>query len=565
MYMNMKKAIIALSTGLLFTLSSCSDFLDQAPIHTPDETTFWKTEGDALMAVNNLYTYLPKAERWWTECYSDNATMTNAWGEGGMGEMKQGNITAAVSHIQSTNSWSLWRYDHIRQILYFLSNVDKVPFNSDATRKQMEGEARFILAIKYFHMVRAWGDVPLIKEKPLTLEESQQIGKSSAQDVMAYVLENANKAVEYLPDTHDKSGRITRDAARMLKAEVLMWMASFDQFHGKSLSSTPAKQLWQEAAKLSQEVINSNRYKLEDNFVTLFESVTNNKDDETILARQYVKDQITNMTNLLGIPGGVSLRGGGWASFSAPRDLVDDYECTDGKTIYDSPLYSKTSPWENRDKRLISWFLLPFKPVLRVDGTYTPFLSHPNYKDTNREAVGGEGGGGRTGYWCTKYVEMDTYENNGYQHWIIYRYAETLLFLAECLNESDPGNAQIAWALDQVRARGGLPSVAPLLGNQAEMRKKILHERRVELTNEDKRYWDLLRTKQAEVFMNPTGNTVYGINENIDDFNNKTGDWTCAKIIAEPMRFDATKGYVWPVPQDVMDKNKNITQTDAWK
>jgi hypothetical protein len=463
-------------------------------------------------------------------------------------------------------NFTFWRYNHIRDILYFLENLANVPFADENARKRMEGEARYVLATKYFLLARTFGDVPLVKEKPLTLEEARNIGKSPRREVFEYALENIDKAITYLPNAKDKTGKITRHAALCLKTEILMWMASLDQFHGQKLSDKSSQQLWREAANTIQGVIQSNEYILEENFVKLFESSTNNLDDETIFARQYVENEVTNVTNMLGVPGGVSLRGGGWASFSAPRGLVDDYECADGKSIYESSLYDYKRPWENRDKRLKAWYLLPGEPVLRADGTYTPFQSHPDYKNTHREAIGGEGGGGRSGYWCIKGVEMESLFQSGFQNWIIYRYAEALLFLAESLNECESSNDSIRWAMDEIRIkRGGLPSVAPLLGNQTEMREKIFHERRVELVNEGKRYWDLLRCKQAEIFMNPPGNMLYGVNTTFQAYQDSLGHWDCEKIIAEPIRFDATKGYIWPIPQLVMDQNPNITQSDPWK
>jgi len=550
--------------------TSCADFLETEPLHTPDETTFWKSEDDAQKALNYIYTFLPSSRQWWTECYSDNAIMTNAWGEGGMGEIKQGGLSPATNHIQTWytgaggHPWSPWRYNQIRHILYFLKNLNNIESIDQGTKASMEGQARFILAMKYFMMTRLFGDLPLIKEEPIELEASRELTRSPQNEVFSYILENLEKSIQSLPDVHDKSGEIVRDAAYMLKTEVLMWMASLDKFHNRSVSSKTSDQLFTEAASTVKKVIDSGRYSLYPDLVKLFHSETNNLDDETILAYQYVEDELTNWFNKLGVMGGVSLRGGGWASFSAPRNLVDDFECTDGKSIYDSPLYDKASPWENRDKRLTEWFLLPKHPVLRQNGEYTFFESHPSYASTNREVIGGEGGGGRSGYWCVKYVELDNYIEWGFQNFIIYRYAEALLMYAECLNESDPNNQDIVNSMNTVRERAGLPGVDDLLGNQEEMRAKILHERRVELVNESKRYYDLLRTKTAEVFMNPPGNVLYGINSSEEDYNSALGDWTKEKVIAEPIRFDASKNYIWPVPQDVIDKNENISQNPGW-
>lgn len=568
----MKKIILLLFVVTLF--ASCEDYLEREPLHTPDETTFWKTEDDVQKALNTLYSYLPSASRWWTECYSDNAIMTNAWGEGGMGEIKQGGLSATTSHIQTWHdggswaggdrAWSPWKYHQIRHCLYFLKNLREIESIDEEKKKEYEGQARFIMAMRYFRMTRYFGGLPLIKENPVSLEEAEQLTRSSQSEVFEYILENVNKAIQFLPDVHDKSGKITRDAAYMLKAEALMWMASLDKFHNRSVSSQSADQLFAEAATAVKKVVDANRYSLYPNLVKLFHSETNNTDDETILAFQYVEEERINWFNKLGVMGGVSLRGGGWASFSAPRGLVDDFECTDGKSIFESEVYDKANPWENRDKRLTEWFLLPKHPVLRQNGEYTPFESHPSYASTNREIIGGEGGGGRSGYWCMKYVELDNYIDWGFQNFIIYRYPEALLMLAECLNETDPSNPLIASSVNQVRERAGLPGVDDLLGNQTEMRAKILHERRVEFVNEGKRYYDLVRTKTAEIFMNPEGNVLYGINKHKEDYDNALGDWTKEKVVAEPIRFDASKGYLWPVPQDVIDKNENITQNPGW-
>jgi hypothetical protein len=339
------KKIFLIQAAVVLMFASCSDVLEQSPLHTPDVTTFWKSEADAQMALNALYSFLPNAYGFWRECYSDNAIMTNAWGDGGMGEIKQGNLHPAVGHMLSNgNGGNMWKYDEIHHLLYFLENVQNVPFADENVRNKMEGEARFILALKYFYLARQYGDVPLVKEKPLTLEESRNIGKSARREVFDYVVENLDKAIAYLPNVKDKSGKITRYAALCAKTEVLIWMASLDQFHGKKMSDKSSQQLWREAASTIQGVVQSGEYRLEDDFVKLFESSTNNIDDETILARQYVEDEITNVTNMVGIPGGVSLRDGGWASFSAPRSLVDDYECTDGQTIYESSLYDFKKP-----------------------------------------------------------------------------------------------------------------------------------------------------------------------------------------------------------------------------
>ena len=81
-------------------------------------------------------------------------------------------------------------------------------------------------------MARHFGDIPLIKEKPVSLEEAA-LPRSPKQEVLDYAIENVNKAIEYLPETYsgDDVGRITKGPALMLKADMYLDMASYKKFH----------------------------------------------------------------------------------------------------------------------------------------------------------------------------------------------------------------------------------------------------------------------------------------------------------------------------------------------
>ena len=103
-------------------------------------------------------------------------------------------------------------------------------------------------------------------------------------------------------------------------------------------------------------MIDLNLYGLENDFAFLFKAAANNNNKEVILAHQYMEDELTHMLPVLCSPSGVGVTGQGWASFCPTRDLVDSYEMTDGKTIYESSLYDMEHPWENRDARLKKTF-----------------------------------------------------------------------------------------------------------------------------------------------------------------------------------------------------------------
>lgn len=543
----MKKYSLYLCFAAAMTFSSCSDFLDRGPLEQASSNTFWKTEADAEKGVNALYPLLPGERDFWRDCESDNSLMTNAWGESGLGYICQGIHNAATGYLGEE-----WEYGDIYRILYFIDKLNGMDLAQEK-KERFEGEARFILALKYYRMTRHFGDIPLIKEKPISLEEAA-LPRSPKQEVLDYAIENVNKAIEYLPETYSGTnvGRITKGAALMLKADMYLDMASYKTFHeGQDASS-----LWKEAADAAKQVIDLGIYELEDDFASIFKAAANNNNSEVILAHQYLENERTHQLPLLCSPAGVGVTGRGWASFCPTRDLVDSFEMIDGKTIYESPLYDMDNPWENRDARLKKTFMLPGVDILRPNGTYSPYMPHPAFN--NPERINNEGGG-ITGFMYLKYNDMElTKIDASWTNFSLYRYAETLLIYAEALNEYDPGNAQIAWAVNQVRERAGLPGVDDKLSDQEAMRTSIREERRHEFVAEHKRYFDILRWKTAEIVLNEPG---YGINK---DETTAIGDYTQEKFLGQERTFDPSKHYLWPIPQSARDKNPNLSQNPNW-
>jgi len=128
----------------------------------------------------------------------------------------------------------------------------------------------------------------------------------------------------------------------------------------------------------------------------------------------------------------------------------------------------------------------------------------------------------------------------------IYRYAEVLLMYAEALNEQNQP-AQAVTYLNMIRARARLgtgnenradPANYTGPAAQAAVREAIFQERRWELAHEGKRWFDLLRRGQ---------------------------DYFMSQLRLDP---EATgldpNDMLWPVPQDELDLNKNLTQNPGY-
>lgn len=539
---------IALAIALIISSSSCSEFLDREPLSAASENTFWKTENDALVGLNAVYTALPDARDFWRDCQSDNSVMTNAWGEAGLGYISMGNHNPATGYLTEE-----WRYDQIRKSLYFLERLRGMEFDENK-KKRFEAEARVVMGMRYLRMVQLFGDIPLIKEGPIALDESS-LPRTKKEEVLKYALENAEFAVNNLPDKYTGAdvGRITKGAALMLKANILLYQASIKQYHEGKIDES----LWKGAYEAAAQVLTLG-YKLIDDYSEIFKQDNNRNTDETILAYQYVEDKITHMTPVLASPAGTGITGNGWASFCPTRDLVDSYLCSDGKPISESTVYNKQDPYSNRDKRLKKTFMLPGEPVLRPNGQYLDYQPHPSFNQS--EKLNSEGGG-ITGYMYLKFNEPTyTKPSAGFANWPIYRYAEALLIVAEALNEFRPGDSQIKTVLDEVRVRAGLPTITnSQLSNKNLMRELIREERRHEFVAEHKRYFDILRWKIAEDVLNKP---AYGINSNEKD---QVGDWTKPKYLAQNRVFDKNKHYLWPIPQTAIDRNQNLLpQNSGW-
>jgi hypothetical protein len=144
-----------------------------------------------------------------------------------------------------------------------------------------------------------------------------------------------------------------------------------------------------------------------------------------------------------------------------------------------------------------------------------------------------------------KYLNPASLPNNTDDDWPIYRYSDTLLMMAECLNEQG-GPADALPDLNQARERAGLPDITTT--DQVDLRKIISHERPVELAFENFRWFDLIRTGEAIPVM-----TAYG---------EKTKQ-THSDLL--PSSYHVTKErLLYPIPQPEIDLNPGLTQNPGY-
>ncbi len=332
-------------------------------------------------------------------------------------------------------------------------------------------------------------------------------------------------------------GKVNKNSAKAFLGRVLLFWAS-------SLYNPDNDQSrWEMAASINKEVIEKNVYQLHDNFRRIMLDKNN---EEEIFSVQFLK----------------TLREHGWDSWAQPdsrsrqdasercpvQEFVDAFEMKNGKNITDAGSgYNEADPYVNRDPR--------FDATLIVYGSVFGFQGLPVYMH-----VGGEDGINIpyetvTGYLMGKgndETNKDYYGATGSdQNWIELKYAEVLLNYAEAQNEATTSPDQSVYdAIEKIRQRADLsPYQMPAGLTRDQMREKIRHERYIELSFEQKRYWDLRRWKTAkEVLDGKKFGAMYITKQDID-----THTYERKPVDGVPCVFQ-DKMYFLPIPQSEIEK-----------
>ena len=496
---------------LSFMAVSCNDsFLERLPQDQLADESYWSEPEDAVKYTTAIYRYMtqPGNHMLMLDAYTDNAVPVHVGAE--QGEISAGAATATNPHFAQV--WSD-AYNGIRRCNIFMDNIERVSMNEEQ-RTVLIGEVEFLRA--YFHatLLKFYGGVPILT-KALELNEPIP-ARNSVDEVYDFVMKECDKAAAKLPLQASDMGRATKGAALALQAHISYLMCKYDV-----------------AAKAAKAVIDLGVYKLFPDYGGLF-AKANENNCEVIFDHQFMDNAVDPYDTGSWVDQYFApVDFGGWEALSPSQDLVDAYECIDGKSIQESPLYNEASPYENRDPRLaasILWHGSKFGPI--------------TFEATNM----GDGNHTRTGYSVRKCVDETNY---GCYYWgalnyILFRYAEVLLIYAEGVNETNGPTAAVYDAVNQVRARVSLPELPAGLSKD-QMRAAIRHERRVEFPFEGIHLFETRSWKTTEACVKKP---VYG--------RNAKGE----KVLVETRKFNPAKDYLWGIPQTEIDLSKGTLKNN---
>lgn len=435
----MRKLKYLLASAFIFSTVGCSDFLELNPISNANENGFYKTAEDMETALVSAY-----------------ATLYNIWGPEGLpsfyGELMSDNVyndnTAGTvadyeafdnhTGMTTTNTLVEGYWETYYKSLFIINQLiaKGTPLGEEVA--QYIAEAKFLRAMYYFDMVRAWGDVPLILT-PVTVSESYGIARNPATQVYAQIVQDLKDAAGVLPPkTNERfAGAATCDAANALLGKVYLTLGD------KTNATTYLNKVY-------------GKFTLEDNYADLW-NLNNKNCKESIFEIQYAAttsssqpyskywSMFTPLDNRI-----ITAWGGGMNQVSA--DLWNAYETND-----------------------------PRRDASIANGYYT---AKGDFVATR---------------YCIKWKDTDATVNNlrelARNNFIILRYADVLLMLSEATGDAKYLNEVRERVSMPYYGAAGYPS------EYTNVAAAVQHERQVELAMEFHRWYDLQRFGTAATVM----------------------------------------------------------------
>ncbi len=540
-----------------------SNFDETNGLYTHDDIYSYFNETKQMLT--NVYSYVPQdfgtlsgAMR---DCASDDAEYANTGGA--VQDFNTGNWSSLNT---VDNAWSLYR--GIRAANEFIKSLETVDFsryqydsnykNWMAQLQYFPYEARVLRSFYFFELAKRYGDIAMPTEM-LTIEEANTIGKTSFNEVVEYIVRECDECAQNLPETYqgepnNEVGRITKGFAMALKSKALLYAAS--PLHNPENDV----EKWKRAALAAQDLIDSNLYKLDRD-----DKCNNIYSKEVVLMRMNTNSSTFELNNFP-IRYTEGKRGIAASATFPTQNLVDAFQTRDGKYvtlgengwITDDKNFDPQYPYANRDKRFYRTVL--YNGCAFKGSTIEVYEGGKDDDPLNS-------GGTPTGYFLAKYIQANTsFVTNATvsekHHWVIYRYAETLLTYAEAMIEAfgsptytdSEFKYSAEWALNEVRDNAGMPDVKA--SGKDEFIRELRNEWRVEFAFEDHRFWDVRRWKIGH----DTQKEIYGVKIKYD---RRTG-YEFTRILYETRAWRDCFN-LYPIPQSELFKNPNLNpQNQGW-
>ncbi len=464
------KSILKISIVLLFLTSCTKDFLDKNPIVGVTDENFYRTEADAIAAVNAAYASLqfqisPAGHfRWfWGDIMSDDSEKGGS-GDNDVNDLLQLENFRGNSNIDLLESEWGADFEGIYRANVVLEKVP--PIEMDAKLKaRILAEAKFIRAWNYYNLVTMFGDVPIADH--VLAPSEYNLPRSPKEKVWDLIEKDLTEASAdlLLRSEYELSdlGRITKGSAQALLAKTYLW-----------------RKKYAEAKAVTNQIIVSNQYQLVPDYKDIF-TLEGENNAESVFEIQYM-----------------NASGGNWGknnanegSFTNVFTRARGQFAGFGFNIPTEDFVKEFSKEGFEDPRLKS----------------TVFRIGDEMGDRGKFTIEATGGF-ENKYYSKKYFNNksedapfgDPSPNGGSNDRVI-RYADVLLMHAEASYlTGDEASAKAS--LNTVRNRVKIPAIN---ASGEALIAAIYRERRIELGLEAHRFFDLVRTGRATEVLGSAG------------------------------------------------------------
>ncbi len=572
------KYIYTLIAVIFFT--SCYD-LDRFPLDKPSSQTFWQNDDQAKMGIMGVYSQMSATNLFGilfsTDCLSDVGL---GFDNPGYYSIATGVYTDRDGQVQG--KWQS-TYHGIMTANNVIRNVANSELISDDVKTKVIAEAKFLRGLFYFHLLDYYGGVPLYDETVELEKDYNDLLKkrSTAEETRTFILKDLTDAIAGLPVSWDQLdyGRATKGAAYALRGKVYLFAKDYPN-----------------ATKDFEEIVlkSDYGYELYPEYDQLFLPKELGGADES-------KEMVFAIQNMGGIGteygmpmtfymGTRSSFGSCWNNSMPSTDLMAMYELKDGKPFnwddyfpgfkandavkketfvatlaaggktvatYPKNYDELVAMYDERDPRMGQTLILPYTDYLgwlRNAPNPCTFVVATGVNESNGFIRNNRGW--NTNFWRKFVAEanMDGLITNRAHtpiNFPLIRYADVLLMLAECYNETNNFDDAVKY-INKVRQR---PSTnLPALNSgpawleartKDEIFKRIMQERAVEFAGEGLRFSDIRRWKVAESLL--SGKKELQI----------TGELALNRSFNE-------RDYLWPIPAVEIEINPELEQNPGW-
>ncbi len=337
---------------------SCNeDFLERTPLDQISDPEFWQSEADLELYLNNFY---DSFEGWWVS------------GGGAAPTYDRGSDLALPNPNSYGNDWTPrldgavnvpasgggWNWTNVRNINYFIENVDRVEGGGTMTDHYI-GEGHFFRAWFYFELLKDFGDLPIITV-PIDADNEDLLygARDDRTDVFDFILSDIDMAIskmKYSSELATPGTRLSKDIALMFKARAALYEGTWEKYHQGSVfaGKTDGTAYLQQAAAAAKQIMDDGHFSLitgdpSSVYFNLFNKTNYAGNQEVLFYKHFDREAYgSNFSNQLwNWPNGYGLT----------QDLTRFYLCEDGLPTAVSPLFVGDSTLAlveiNRDPRL---------------------------------------------------------------------------------------------------------------------------------------------------------------------------------------------------------------------